>query len=120
MAIQRKDTPLAPTPDPTKTWQQMSQPEKAAKLAELKQKGGVERVKQYKDSISTDGENRRVLAFQKNAATRGMTVEQLRKDNKKPDVDKYDGKACGIGNETVGCSGSEKASARRVKRESKR
>jgi hypothetical protein len=122
MAIQRKDTPLASTPDPTKTWQQMSQAEKTSKLAELKQKGGVERVKQYKDSISADGEKRRVLAFEKNASVRGMTVEQLRKDRdkKKPDADKYGGKACAIGKETVGCSGSEKASARRVQKEKKR
>jgi len=73
-----------------KTWQSMSQPEKASKIAELKQKGGFENVKRYKDSISTDAENRRNAAFQKNADVRGLTVEQLRqankKDERKPDL----------------------------------
>jgi hypothetical protein len=82
--VKRPDTPLASTPEPT--WQKMTQLEKASKVNELRQKGGNERVRQYKDSVSTDAENRRNAAFEKNAATRGMTVEQLRKDNKKPDV----------------------------------
>jgi hypothetical protein len=101
-----------------KTWQKMSQPEKASKINELKQKGGVERVKQYKDSVSTDAENRRNAAFEKNAATRGMTVDQLRKANKKPDIGPSN--LSGMGNDKPGCSGSERASARRVRAEAKR
>jgi len=78
MAIQRPDTPLASTPDP-KTWQQMSQPEKAKKIAELKQKGGMERVKQYKDSISQDVTNRMTEKFKQGAERRGLTVDEYAK-----------------------------------------
>lgn len=100
------------------TWQKMSQPEKASKISELKQKGGTDRVRQYKDSIAVDGENRRNAAFEKNAATRGMTVDQLRKDNKKSDIPLSG--LSGMGNDKPGCSGSEKANARRLKAERER
>jgi len=112
---QNSGEPIKPS---GKTWQKMSQPEKASKINELKQKGGVERVKQYKDSVSTDAENRRNAAFEKNAATRGMTVDQLRKANKKPDIGPSN--LSGMGNDKPGCSGSERASARRVRAEAKR
>jgi len=69
-----------------KTWQQMSQGEKGAKKQELIGKGGIERFNKYKDSVSTDATNRVNAAFEKNAAVRGMTVDQLRKDNKKPNI----------------------------------
>jgi hypothetical protein len=69
-----------------KTWQQMSQGEKGAKKKELIGKGGIERFNKYKDSVSTDATNRVNAAFEKNAAVRGMTVDQLRKDNKKPNI----------------------------------
>ena len=82
----RPDTPLAATPDPPKTWQQMSQAERGAKKTELIKKGGMERFSQYKDSVSTDASNRMNKAFEKNAATRGMTIDQLRADNKKPNI----------------------------------
>lgn len=96
MALNR-DTPLSPTPEarftavndsikPRQSWQQMSQVEKGAKKKELIGKGGIERFNKYKDSISTDATNRVNKQFEKNAATRGMTVEQLRKDNKKPNI----------------------------------
>ena len=101
-----------------KTWQKMSQLEKAAKVSELRQKGGPERVRQYKDSVSVDATNRLNSNFERNAAIRGLTVDQLRKANKKPDVTPDN--LSGMGNDKPGCSGSEKASARRVKAEAKR
>jgi hypothetical protein len=96
MAIKR-DTPLSMSPEPKftalrdsinprKTWQQMSVMEKGDKKKELVSKGGIGRFNEYKDSISKDAGNRVNKQFEKNAATRGMTVEQLRKDNKKPSI----------------------------------
>ena len=95
--MQRRDTPLAPTPEPRftvsqdsikpkQTWQKMSVVEKGNKKAQLIKEGGVEKFKKYKDSISKDADERVNKAFEKNAATRRMTVEQLRNDNKKPNV----------------------------------
>jgi hypothetical protein len=55
------------------TWQQMTQAEKSAKRTELISKGGTERFKQYKDSISADAKNRLETEFAKGAAKRGMT-----------------------------------------------
>lgn len=73
-----------------KTWQQMSQAEKGIKRQELIKSGGMAKFFQYKDSISADASDRVNKNFEKNAATRGMTVDQLRKsnikDSKKPDV----------------------------------
>lgn len=96
MAIKR-DTPLSISPEPKftaikdsinprKTWQQMSVAEKGVKKKELVSKGGIGRFNDYKDSVSTDASKRANLAFEKNAATRGMTVDQLRKDNKRPNL----------------------------------
>lgn len=94
----RPDTPLATSPEPRfsvsqdsikpgkKTWQQMSAGEKGAKKTQLMKEGGIERFKSYKDSVSADANKRVNEAFEKNAATRGMTVEQLRQDNKKANV----------------------------------
>ena len=81
----RLDTPLATTPEP-RTWQQMSISEKGNKKVQLIKEGGIERFKSYKDSVSKDASDRLNKQFEKNAATRGMTVEQLRKDNKKANV----------------------------------
>lgn len=75
--VKRSDTPLASTPEPT--WFQMSPSERKNKQVEIKTKRGREGFNKYMDSIANSN-------FEKNAATRGMTVEQLRKDNKKPDV----------------------------------
>ena len=72
-----------------KTWQSMSQPEKASKVAELKQKGGFENVKRYKDSISADSENRRNTAFAKGAERHGLTVEEYAKKVKSDDKVKF-------------------------------
>lgn len=51
------------------------------------------------------------------------TVAELRSwtssNDKKKDVDKYDGKTCKMGNETVGCAGSERKSEKRVQKEKK-
>jgi hypothetical protein len=69
-----------------KTWQEMSVVEKGNKKKELLKEGGMERFQKYKDSISEDATNRVNKQFEKNASTRGMTVEQLRNDNKKPNV----------------------------------
>lgn len=68
----------APKADQPLTWQQMTQPQKAAKKAELIKKGGFERFAQYKDSISSDATNRRDADFAKSAAIKGMTVTQYR------------------------------------------
>jgi hypothetical protein len=93
----RPDTPLANTPEPRivqdtikpKTWQRMTVAEKGAKKAELIKKGGMERFKQYKDSISTDATNRREAEINKAAANKGMTKEEYakwyKKNEKKPD-----------------------------------
>jgi hypothetical protein len=112
--VKRDDTPLAPSPEAIfsvsqdsikpgkKTWQQMSAGEKGAKKTQLMKEGGIERFKTYKDSVSEDANKRVNDAFEKNANTRGMTVEQLRKENKKPNV----------GIDGVG-SGENKKSARK-------
>ena len=87
-----KDTNLSTndTIKTKKTWQQMSQTEKGIKRQELIKSGGMAKFFQYKDSISEDASDRVNKNFEKNAATRGMTVDQLRKsnikDSKKPDV----------------------------------
>lgn len=86
------------TIQPKKTWQQMSVVEKGEKKKELVKKGGMERFQQYKDSVSKDATDRVNKQFEKNAATRGLTVEELRSANKK-------GKEVGLDN--MG-SGSEK------------
>lgn len=115
----RPDTPLAATPEPrfvqdstkTRTWQQMSVAEKGAKKTELIKKGGLERFKQYKDSVSADASDRANKMFEKNAATRGMTVEELRKSNARdarkgpvPQEGLEIGKACKRGATKGSCS----------------
>jgi len=60
------------------TWQQMTQAQKAAKKAELVKQGGFEKFKQYKDSISANATSKLDADFEKNAAKRGMTVDQYR------------------------------------------
>lgn len=122
MAINRPDTPLASTPDPTKTWQQMSQPEKAKKIAELKQKGGMERVKQYKDSISADVTNRMTEAFKKGAERRGLTVDEYSKKVKSDNKVKFTEpeNACGFGKERTGCARSAGQRERWLKQERNR
>lgn len=67
-----------PNTTPQKTWQQMSAGEKGAKKAELIKKGGFERFRQYKDSISSDATNRLDADFERNAAKRGMTSDEYR------------------------------------------
>jgi hypothetical protein len=58
------------------------------------------------------------------AANPGKTEKDYWKWQEKrqsgPDADIYDGKSCGFGRETTGCSGSQRASERRVKREANR
>lgn len=89
------------------TWQKMTQAERAA----IKTKLGPEKFKIYKDSVSADASNRANKMFEKNAATRGMTVEQLRKSNerdaRKPDAQPEGleiGKACKRGESKGSCS----------------
>jgi hypothetical protein len=96
------------------TWQQMTQPQRAAKKAELIKQGGFERFQKYKDSISTDATNKREADFAKSAAIRGMTVDEYRKHIKKnarkPDAQlpglEID-KACKRGKTTGSCSTGE-------------
>ena len=79
-----------------KTWFQMSPSERKNKQAEIKTKRGREGFNKYMDSIANSN-------FEKNAATRGMTVNQLRKANKKPDLTQ----------ENIGSAGkSEKSSSK--------
>lgn len=58
------------------------------------------------------------------AANPGKTKEDYwkwqEKRNEGPDADIYDGQSCGFGNDKPGCSGSERANARRLKRERNR
>lgn len=86
-AIKPKQTT---TVDKNISWQHMTQPQKAAKVNALKLEGGVERVKQYKDSISLEATNKLNAAFEKGAALRNMTVEQyakaLKNNAKMPDA----------------------------------
>jgi len=96
----------------TKTWFQMSPTERKNKQTEIKTTRGREGLSKYMDSVVNAN-------FEANAARRGKTTTQLRNANKKPDVDRYSGKACKMGNETEGCAGSEKASERRVEKEKK-
>jgi hypothetical protein len=100
------------------TWQKMTPAQRAAIKAEL----GPEKFKKYKDSVSTDATNRREDILNRNAAARGMTREQVRaqqeKAKKKPD-------AClpglrGTGNDTPGCSGSQRANDKRLEKERNR
>jgi hypothetical protein len=95
MAINRKDIPLAATPTPRvvqdtikpkKSWAEMTLAEKGAKKKELIASGGAKRFMQYKDSVRVATEKKIEDQFAKNAATRGMSVEQLRSANKKADV----------------------------------
>jgi hypothetical protein len=112
-------TTTAQTTTPVKkpTWQRMTQAQRAAKKAEL----GPEDFKIYKDSISKDATNRRVKST-------GLTEQQLAKNDsiytekerkKKSPVDDSGQLRC-IGNDKPGCSGSQRASERRVRREARR
>ena len=105
-----------------KTWQSMSQPEKASKVAELKQKGGFERVKQYKDSISEDVTNRMTSAFKKGAERRGLTVDEYSKKVKSDNKVKFTEpeNACGFGKERTGCARSAGQRERWLKEERNR
>lgn len=90
----RPDTPLASTTEtaPRKTWQEMSQPEKANKLKSLPTN---EDRRSFRDSISADGEKRRQDEFSKGAAIRGLSVSdyrsKLKSDSKKPNVSSSEG-----------------------------
>jgi len=72
------------------TWQQMTQAQKAAVKKALVDKGGYQLFQTYKDSVSTEAENKRNADFAKGAAIRGMTTAEyskyLEKNNKKPDA----------------------------------
>ena len=97
-----------------KSWNQMSPTERAATQTEIKTTRGREGFSKYMDSITTSN-------FQRNADIRGLTVDQLRKDNKKPyDQFKMTPEKCGFGNDKPGCSGSEGANRRRLRREANR
>ena len=71
------------------TWQQMTQPQKAAVKAALVDKGGLQLFLKYKDSVSTDATNRREGEINKAASKMGMTrakYERWYKNQKnKPD-----------------------------------
>jgi len=110
-AVNGTTTTQTTTPPAKKSWNQMSPTERKAAQAEVKTKRGREGFSKYMDSITTSN-------FQRNADIRGLTVDQLRKDNKKPDVP-LEGLRC-MGKETTGCSGSEGANKRRIKREANR
>jgi hypothetical protein len=71
------------------TWQQMTQPQKAAVKAALVAKGGLQLFLKYKDSISTDATNRREGEIDRAASEMGMTRAQYEKwyekQKRKPD-----------------------------------
>jgi hypothetical protein len=92
----------------------MSVAERIAIRDNLKAKGrGV--FSKYMDSTLT-------ADFAKGAERRGLTVEEYAKKVKNDDKVKFaevpGGR--GFGNETVGCSGSQRASERRVRQEARR
>jgi hypothetical protein len=108
MAINQKrpDTPLAPTPDPTKpkTWNQMTYAERKAAQEAAKAKGGREGFRTYMDSVINSN-------FAEGAAKRGMTTAEyskyLEKSNRRPDAPLEGletGKACRRGSTKGSCS----------------
>jgi len=94
-----------------KTWFQMSPSERKNKQVEVKATRGREGFTKYMDSVVNSN-------FERNAATRGMTTTELRKDNKKSDIPLSG--LSGMGNDKPGCAGSEKARARIIKKEARR
>jgi len=97
-----------------KSWNQMSPTERKAAQAEVKTKRGREGFSKYMDSITTSN-------FQRNADIRGLTVDQLRKDNKKPDDQfKMTPEKCGFGKERTGCASSAGQRERWLKEERNR
>jgi hypothetical protein len=125
----RPDTPLADTPEPRfvqdtikqKTWQRMTVEEKGAKKAELIKKGGMERFKKYKDSVSTEATNRRESSIDKAAANKGMTRAEYerwyKKNERKPNAP-MEG-LCGPSFKSTEC-GISKAAAKESKSDWKR
>ena len=61
------------------TWQQMTQPQKAAVKTALVAKGGFQLFQKYKDSISADATNRLNADFARSANMKGMTVPEYQK-----------------------------------------
>jgi hypothetical protein len=61
------------------TWQQMTQPQKAAVKAALVAKGGLQLFLKYKDSVSTDATNRREGEINRAASEMGMTRAKYEK-----------------------------------------
>jgi len=99
------------TPPGKKTWFQMTPSERKNKQVEVKATRGREGFTKYMDSVVNSN-------FERNAATRGMTTTELRKDNKKSDIPLSG--LSGMGNDKPGCAGSEKARARIIKKEARR
>lgn len=99
-----------------KTWQQMNLVERTDKKNQLFKEGGPKRYMQYKDSVRADTEKRIDEQFAKNAAIRGMTVDELKKFNsknsKKPDVPSCD---TSDPNFKSGSCGTSKAAAKEAK-----
>ena len=60
------------------TWQQMTQPQKSAKKAELIKKGGFGDFQKYKDSVSVDADTRANADFAAGASKHKMTVAEYR------------------------------------------
>lgn len=88
--VKGQETPKTVQDTNSITWQEMTQAQKAAVKKALVDKGGYPLFQKYKDSISTDAENRRNADFAKGAARKNMTVDQYRKylakNAKKSDV----------------------------------
>jgi len=100
------------TVKPKKDWGQMTQKEKSDKKVQLFKEGGPKRYMQYKDSVRVATEKKIEDQFAKNAATRGMSVEQLRSANKKADVPACDTSGPDF---SSGKCGISKAGAREAK-----
>ena len=99
------------TTPPGKTWFQMTPSERKNKQVEVKATRGREGFTKYMDSVVDSN-------FKKNADTRGLTVDQLRKSNKKSDVPLSG--LSGMGNDKPGCARSEGQRERWLKAERKR
>ena len=113
-AVNGTTTTQTTTPPVKKSWNQMSVAERIAKRDNLNAKGrGV--FSKYMDSTLT-------ADFAKGAERRGITVEEYAKKVKNDDKVKFTevSGGCGFGNDKPGCSGSEGANRRRLKREANR
>jgi hypothetical protein len=117
-AINGTTTTQTTTPPVKKSWNQMSFAERKNEQTRVKATQGREGWGRYMDSTLT-------ADFEKGAIKRGLTVDEYRNKLKKDaknatDQFKMTPEKCGFGNDKPGCSGSEGANRRRLRREANR